>query len=134
MFWKNKLLGVKNIRVQGAKFSIKKLEPADFLEDGNLYPFSLVENLESKAPSKIKQDFDSYKDVVKKVILKGVISPNLSSAKGVAKPLLIDEIMETEVLYNVMFSAIFLHAFNRLKKKVLSSFGSVERLPSLSTT
>ena len=95
-----------------------------------MFPFSMYQDKEKveevkkgKAPS-----ISKFKEIVQDVILKGVVSPKISLVKK-EKELCIQDIMETEVLYNALFTAIFLHTFGKLKKKLISrEFKSVEKL------
>lgn len=132
--WKNKLLGYENVKIGGVKFLIRKLTPAMFLENPALLPFSNVQG-DIDIPKDAEEAGDTiekYKIQVREIILKGVISPEIDSGpERKLNRLHIDEIMETQALYNELFSAIFLHSFNALKKKSLRSFKSKEKLRAI---
>ena len=123
--WKNKLLGYEKVKISGVKFLIRKLVPAMFLEKPALMPFSNVQG-DVAIPKTAKEAGDTvekFKADVKEIIIRGVVSPHIETGPDKGDGILhIDEIMETPNLYNQLFSAILMHSFGTLKKKLLLSF------------
>lgn len=129
--FKKELLKTKAVILGGARFTLRKLNPALFLDKDYMFPISNVTEAilkkEKGRESEIDQkEIDGYKDKVRDIILKGVVKVRRwLKVKKIEE--LIDDIMTKPELYNALFVEIVGYTLG-IKKKMSRSFSSVESL------
>jgi len=115
-----KLNGHKTVKLGGVRFTIRKLTPALFMDKETFPLNNIIENV--KAKGEIKPDeVNQYKETIKGIILKGVVSVGYwFESKAINE--LIGDIMERPELYNALFITIMNHAFGQKKNNLIRLF------------
>ena len=121
-----KLFEHRVFKVNGVRFSIRKLSPSLFLDKEYSFPMTSVieiENIISEETGKQKNDsIEEYKHKMKDAILISVVyvkSGFFSKKQKIDD--YIDKIMEEPELYSYLFSIIVSHSFGQ-KKNYLHLF------------
>ena len=120
-----KLCGHAVVKINGVKITIRRLAPVHFSDVKDMVPVSNVTTNSDKTGNLSEKDTSKYikdsTDVFRKVIEKGVVSPNVDT--------FLDELIKSpNQEFLSLFNAIHFHALGLLKKKLLSRYGLTKHL------
>lgn len=122
-FWKksdkDKILGLKTIKINGVLFTIKKIDVTDYIS-GSKVLFSIWEDWSEKKrnDSEMNVNIEKTKSIYRDVFMAGVVKPKLSRTETECENIFVDEIFNDWEMANKLYSEIMEHTIGKKKMKL----------------
>lgn len=111
------LTKTKRVKINGFKFTIKKISPLDHLKGSKVLLQAYDVLKINKGTQEAEQSEKKIKEHLSEVLLVGVVSPKLSN-KDDGEGIFIDKLFYDYELVNILYSEII--AFSYGKKKIIA--------------